>query len=571
MVGELGIIGQIKSCINNKNNFIIDAGAGSGKTFSLIQTIEAILQEQINNHQKVLCVTFTNVAKNEINDRLSLNTDKIIVSTLHDFIWDFIKQFQINLQLEVENLATKKVQRIKDEIQEAQRKIDNPTRNTNIDKQMRIIENNEKRLLKYKDIDYKNLEITYDVYSGYHKGKISHDDIISIMSNFLEDEFFSKLLLSTYPYILIDEYQDTDWDVIKKLLLATSKFKKEFPTIVGMFGDKMQMIYEDVEFNFDSLDLVQIKKEDNYRTAIEIVEANNKFRNDGLVQNCNNQYPKVIFGNLLFVYNRSQDYNLNKFINDDVAFSTYKRLYLANKNIAYEIGFTEISDVFNSVFNKDANDKLFKLKDQFISYVINGIVDKIVMFENKNYYDLIQNINFVSVESLNDLLSKLTNLITMKDQSLIKYIDFFINNKLIDYKRYEEIISSYDGFDNGFISRMKDIDINQYKKLSLQINNQTTLDTLHGVKGNEFDNVIVNIFENQSWNKYDFDNLFLFKNMTDKRVMRARKLLYVACTRAKSNLIVNYIADANSKIDLPNLEICVKKHFGHNMIFKTMD
>jgi len=571
MVGQISVIDQVIACINRKKSFIIDAGAGSGKTYSLIQTIKYITQKSIKDNQRILCVTFTNAAKNEINGRLFLDSSKIIVTTLHDFIWDFVKQFQVNLRLEVEKLAIKKLEKLQNEVMEAKRKIDNPKGNTNVEKHKKIVEDNQRRILKYQDIDYKSLDVNYDLYSAYYKGKISHDDIIIIMNNFLEYEFFSKLLLSSYPYILIDEYQDTNWDVVKKILTATQKYRSEISTIVGMFGDRMQMIYEDTSFDLEVLELEQIKKEDNYRTAIEIVESNNIFRNDGLIQNCDNQNPKVRFEKIKFVYNKSLDLKLESYISDEDVFSSYKRLYLANKNIANEIGFSDLSDLFSEVYNKNGNEKLLKLEDQFLSYVMTDILDIVIKFEKKEYYDLVQKLKFTKDEELKSFLFDITILINQEDQSIRRYIEFFINKKIIDRQQYDDIVASYDNFENDFLAQILAIDIHQFKKLLLQINDQTSLDTLHGVKGNEFEKVIVNIFENQPWNKYNFDKLLLNKDISIDSAKRAHKLLYVACTRAKSSLIINYIADTNSTLNVDTLKTRVKEHFGDKMEFILLE
>jgi DNA helicase-2/ATP-dependent DNA helicase PcrA len=67
---------------------------------------------------------------------------------------------------------------------------------------------------------------------------------------------------------------------------------------------------------------------------------------------------------------------------------------------------------------------------------------------------------------------------------------------------------------------------------------------MHGVKGNEFDNVIVNIEEVTPWNWYDFAKLLKRDNgIKDSIKCRTEKLLYVACTRAKCSLVINYIVD----------------------------
>ena len=72
------------------------------------------------------------------------------------------------------------------------------------------------------------------------------------------------------------------------------------------------------------------------------------------------------------------------------------------------------------------------------------------------------------------------------------------------------------------------------------------IETMHGVKGNEFEHIIINIDKLRSWTKYDF-SAFISKdiNISSSVKGRTHKLLYVACTRAKSSLIINFIVNSN--------------------------
>ena len=79
----LSTIEQIYQCIDTKESFVLDAGAGSGKTWSLVESLKYIIKnngENFNrNNQKIVCITYTNVAKNEIIERLE-NNELVIVS-----------------------------------------------------------------------------------------------------------------------------------------------------------------------------------------------------------------------------------------------------------------------------------------------------------------------------------------------------------------------------------------------------------------------------------------------------------------------------------------------------------
>ena len=100
-------IEQIRKHIEENKSYVLEAGAGSGKTYTLIQTINYVLEikeESIKlNNQKIVCITYTNVAKNEIIERLE-NNPLVIVSTIHEFLWDCIKRFNKQLIIELDAL-----------------------------------------------------------------------------------------------------------------------------------------------------------------------------------------------------------------------------------------------------------------------------------------------------------------------------------------------------------------------------------------------------------------------------------------------------------------------------------
>ena len=75
---------QIMELINSNENFLLSGGAGSGKTYSLVQVIKQVLTS--NPTVKVACITYTNAAVKEIEERV--NHKNLNVSTIHDFFKD---------------------------------------------------------------------------------------------------------------------------------------------------------------------------------------------------------------------------------------------------------------------------------------------------------------------------------------------------------------------------------------------------------------------------------------------------------------------------------------------------
>lgn len=87
---------------------VFNSGAGSGKTYALIECLKYIVEhsrESLNNHnQKIACITYTNVAAENIKQQLG-SSDVVEVSTIHDRIWNVIcNQKAALLSLHIEKL-----------------------------------------------------------------------------------------------------------------------------------------------------------------------------------------------------------------------------------------------------------------------------------------------------------------------------------------------------------------------------------------------------------------------------------------------------------------------------------
>lgn len=88
---------EVESIINhieNNENFLLSGGAGSGKTYSLVQVIREVIARYPSS--KIACMTYTNASVHEIERRV--DHSNLNVSTIHDFLWDNIKNFQNELK-----------------------------------------------------------------------------------------------------------------------------------------------------------------------------------------------------------------------------------------------------------------------------------------------------------------------------------------------------------------------------------------------------------------------------------------------------------------------------------------
>ena len=61
---------QVIEYLNDRKNFIVEAGAGSGKTYTLVEVLSSLIQERskqlLASGQQIVCITYTNVAADEI-------------------------------------------------------------------------------------------------------------------------------------------------------------------------------------------------------------------------------------------------------------------------------------------------------------------------------------------------------------------------------------------------------------------------------------------------------------------------------------------------------------------------
>lgn len=88
------VVDKVLEHIHTGHNFLLSGGAGSGKTYALVKVLEKVIEE--NPHIGIACITYTNTAVDQITARIS--HDNLRVSTIHDFLWDNMQQFQNELQ-----------------------------------------------------------------------------------------------------------------------------------------------------------------------------------------------------------------------------------------------------------------------------------------------------------------------------------------------------------------------------------------------------------------------------------------------------------------------------------------
>lgn len=337
---------QIMELVYSGENFLLSGGAGSGKTYSLVQVIKQVIADFPT--AKVACMTYTNAAVREIEERV--NHKNLNVSTIHDFLWDNIKHFQKELkQALIVLLNDENVQQIK------------------IDDIANVPSD-------YYDNRTDPISIQYKEYLKLKDGIISHDEIL-LVSEYMFHKYpkLCDIVKDKYKFILIDEYQDTHSEVVKILLEYFPRTPKK--CIVGFFGDAMQAIYDDGIGNIDLYkgdsdgQVKEVKKVQNRRNPKTVITLANRLRTDGIIQEPSNDIsaPNMVDGipkegSILFLYSENDDNSIIKrFLSERYAWNfndinETKELNLTHNLIADKAGFRSLMDIYDKdlilAFNK---------------------------------------------------------------------------------------------------------------------------------------------------------------------------------------------------------------------------
>lgn len=477
----------------NKNIFLVNAPAGSGKT----TTIRKMVDKHLRTHEddNILCITYTNRAAEELGK--DIDSDKVFFGTIHSFINHFVSSFfshkaVIDLYWEI----------YKEQIRE---------RIKNIDEKENVKESNQRYIEKYGKLDaetvFNNIHnISYNEapYNSLYRGALSHDDLISFTRKMV-DKFpvIKRKIADKYQLIFIDEYQDTAADVLHIFYEAMKNSKGK----LYLLGDKMQQIYKTYDGTFER-EFLSLNRsfnlKTNYRTTPHIVSILNNIYNDREYDQC--AYSKKSDSDM--------DYLPEVIITETVEEVLVKKqqeytntlvLYLLNKDRFYGIGAGNLYDSVHNmekygfgkkhsvvdVLTKEENenpDKLFKLLFLFKQ------ID--MEYERKLYGKVIRIIK-------NNARIFNTSKYTIKKHEDKKKIDKLLQQifcqfeKDVTIKSFLLLVKKLDMVDSEYIDEIMgdeeynsvlEVSIGEFHNLSNYLQNPH-ISTQHGVKGESHDTV----------------------------------------------------------------------------------
>lgn len=277
--------------------FVMLAGAGSGKTTSLVKALDHVATKHgarlKARTQQVACITYTEIAAHEIHLDVG-NSPLVMVSTIHSFLWSLAKPFQRDIAKWVRARVEAKIEAIA----EKQANYSSRTRQATIAKGAADLEKLRGQLGLIDGVE----RYTYGMGSDYSKGMLGHEDMLKMVPELImHSRLLTKVVASKYPYIFVDESQDTFPNVVEALKHVSAQAKGA--VCLGFFGDPMQQIYQR---SAGTIGLepgwVSIEKPQNFRSSDKVLRVINQVRSDadGLIQVSGRPINKRIEGECFF-------------------------------------------------------------------------------------------------------------------------------------------------------------------------------------------------------------------------------------------------------------------------------
>ena len=572
----------LEKCILStpRKSFFLFAGAGSGKTYSLVLLLKkihnSIGKDLLLQGKNVAVITFTNAATDEIINRLDYSPI-FHISTIHSFVWDVIKYYQADIKRLYCFYIEEDLKALEKKLEETENKT-TKTYLSNVEK----FEYQKERLAKAQIIE----KFVYNPNgSNPEYNALKHAEVIKISAQMiLENKMLQRIIAQRYPILLIDESQDTKKELIDTFFEIQRNFADIFT--LGLLGDQKQRIYADGKENIeDSIPVGWEKpvKRMNYRCAKRIIQLANNIgkdidihaeqrpredANDGLIR--------------LFVIQQREGLNKDEIEQNvmrimseqtqDAKWTTIgtevKVLTLEHMMAARRLGFSrffaplyKVSKYQMTFLQGSVSEIEFFTKE--VLPIAESIKEdgRVALEILKKYSPLLSGQNTENPYELKmkcrEEAIKVANLVN-ENGTIRVVVDEIIKSQLLtvpDVVRQAYMLSPSDIEDTveeelrAWVEVM-DLPINMVRSYDDYVNHRSQFDTHQGVKGLEFDRVMVIIDDSEIKGfLFSYDKLFGVKDLSnvdlknkengkETSIERTQRLFYVTCTRAKNSLAV---------------------------------
>lgn len=553
-----------------ESHFKVSAGPGAGKTYWLVNHIKNVLHnsDTLFRTRKIACITYTNIAVETILKRLGTSSEQVEVSTIHSFFYkNIIKPYVSFIAMEY-GLNVSEMDGHDDVPIYFGKVIEWIEKHSNANQlkhpytinQLTKLPNNKNALvnwlgsLRYMMDSVSNKVIISSERSeayylegnirrylnrnclnaletdliGYKKlywqdGKLSHDDVLFFSFQIINKfPFVVTVLNAKFPYIFIDEFQDSNpiqVEIFKKLGLLESK--------IGVIGDVAQSIYkfQGADYTqFQTFSLPSINEYilgENRRSSNEIIDTLNDVRKDisqVKYRNISISKPIIFIGDMTLALRAAK-----------IKCGNEKVYTLSRNNIT--------SNAMKAEINSSGLDSklLEKIKEIDSNYKRSNLI-----------YSCIKAIAYGKESKFKDAIKELEKLFnyrtdkTKGKKKALKYITLFLdkhaefeNGTLFNFANFIRVnlVTDLPNFKTGSIKTFYDSYTFNQLLLCVSIPEDMSLHkTIHKAKGDEFDNVLLVLKEESDI------NFLIERNLLSNEEHRIN---YVAISRAKNRLFIS--------------------------------
>lgn len=586
---------RLRLAADGKRHFVMIAGAGSGKTTSLIKALE-FLKGSVGRHlgqcgQQIACITYTDLAVDEISG--DVGHDPIIhVSTIHSFLWAVCRAYQSDIKEWVSS-------KLQERIEMAQQTIDKPrVRQATIEKEQAKIQFLENELQDLKQV----VRFRYGTGSDYSNGVLGHSDILKMgPALIVKYPLMRQLVSQRYPVIFVDESQDTDPDFVSALKTIAADVGNSF--CLGFFGDPEQKVYPG---GIGEIELEEgwskLEKPENFRSPKAILDVINRIRAeaDGLMQTRGKmveregQLESVVGSARLFILPADERraerlIGVRKWLaehNEDVKWISDKSeddvrmLVIVHRMAANRLGFPQIYSALNDRAPETFKSGLIDGTAWIVRPLTQFLLPLVERFRAGDDFRVMTMLKsscprmdpeYLSdaevskeLDSLSDDIAALSDLLQDQSGALLGDVLQFVLERNLYFldERFHDVLKEYasggvvvDEAPENSALRFLQCATKEIWGYRVYIENQSPFATQQGIKGAEFDRVLVVIDdEENTMNSFSYGKYFGLMPLSDTDIRnreqgketvvdRTRKLFYVCCSRASRDLAVVIFTD----------------------------
>ncbi|VXC66341.1 UvrD-helicase domain-containing protein [Pseudomonas sp. 9Ag] len=577
----------VRKCLDERRSFALVAGAGSGKTSSLVDALGRIRDREgislRRQGQRIACITFTNRAVEVITARLGFD-DLYLVSTLHGFLWGQLSRFHDDIREALrESRIPALIARAKED--------DNGGKSKKAQKARAKIERLTAELAALASVEFFKYADTS--FSDYGKGQVGHDDIIEIATYlFAKNATFRRITGLRFPYIFVDEAQDTFEGIVAGLNLVCSG--TGLP-MIGYFGDPWQQIYDRSAGSFEPPEGGEVvTKAENFRCSRSVIRLLNAYRSD--VEQYAAGDNKACEGSVEFRLIKAEEPTepRKRYAEDQIARALARmdaavadwgwtgredvmKLFLARQMIARRLGFADLNRLFTGAYASSRAQDAFEAGEHYLLKPFLSTICPLITAQEQGDSRKIINVlrrdsPAFAVDGLN--AEKSLKLMIETSSSLVDQLQalwgtetigdilrFCIDKQMIQPPerlcehlgrgpRVEVFDEDVHGADKGdwLADSLFQMTSEQVARYARYIAYNTAYSTQHGVKGEEYGKVLV-VYDDveAAWNQYSFNKVLTpltTGEATERQRFLTQKLAYVSFSRAKEDLrVLMFTAD----------------------------